>query len=312
MALYREALPQLSDRLFLSDSGLETTRIFHEGYELPLFAAIGLMADEAGRQRLDRYYREHAAIAAEAHTGLILESATWRASADWGALLHYLPEKLASLNRAMIAMLVDVRADFPEKSRPIVISGCIGPRGDGYDGSASMSAEEAQSYHAVQIRTFAETEADMVHAMTMTYPEEAIGILRAARQAEIPCAISFTVETDGVLPDGTALGAAIRRVEEETDGSAAYYGINCAHPTHFEQVLDPTSDWVKRLREARANASRQSHAELDEAEVLDAGNATELAQEYVQLCATVPSFTVLGGCCGTDLSHLRAIASSLA
>ena len=311
MSRYRHQLPQLSDDVFLTDSGLETTLIFHDGLDLPQFAAFWLLADSAGRQRLDRYFREHAAVAAEAGVGFILEAATWRASPDWGALLGYSADELAQANRDAIAMLVDLRQQIDDGARPLVVSGAIGPRGDGYDGSALMSAEEAADYHAVQIETFAGTEADMVNAMTMTYPGEAIGIVRAARDAGMPCAISFTVETDGTLPDGTALGEAIRQVEDATDGSAAYFAINCAHPSHFAAVLDPAADWAQRLRGIRANASRQSHDEHDNADVLDDGDPDELAEDYARLRATLPALTVLGGCCGTDLRHVRAIAASL-
>ena len=192
-----------------------------------------------------------------------------------------------------------------------MVSGCIGPRGDGYDGTARMDAQQARDYHAVQVETLTATDADMVNAMTITYVDEAVGIVRAAQDAEIPVAISFTVETDGALPDGTPLGEAIERVDDATGGSAAYFGINCAHPTHFAHVLDPVAPWAPRLRGLRANASRRTHAELDGSESLDAGDALELATQYANLRDTFPSLTILGGCCGTDVSHLRAIADVL-
>jgi S-methylmethionine-dependent homocysteine/selenocysteine methylase len=311
MARYRDALPQLAPELFLTDTGLETTLIFHHGYDLPHFAAITLLQDEAGRERLDRYFLEHAQVAAELGVGFILESATWRASADWGDLLGYSPAALAEANRMAIAQLVDLRYGLERGERDIVVSGCIGPRGDGYDGTARMSAQQAHDYHAAQVETFAETAADMVNAMTITYPEEAIGIVHAADQAQVPVAISFTVESDGALPDGTKLGAAVERVDDATGGSPAYYGINCAHPTHFAHVLDPAAPWTRRLRSIRANASRRTHIELDESDSLDAGDALELGAQYAELRGTFPGLTVLGGCCWTDVSHLRAIAGTL-
>jgi len=311
MARYRDALPQLASEVFLTDTGLETTLIFHDGYDLPHFAAITLLQDKAGREHLDRYFLEHAQVAAQWGVGFILESVTWRASADWGHLLGYTPAALAEANRMAIAQLVDLRSRLEEGGRDIVVSGCIGPRGDGYDGTARMSAQQAHDYHAAQVETFAETAADMVNAMTITYPDEAIGIVRAADQAEVPIAISFTVESDGALPDGTNLGAAIEWVDDATGGSAAYYGVNCAHPTHFAHVLDPAASWTRRLRSVRANASCRTHAELDESDSLDAGNAFELGAQYAQLRDTFPGLTILGGCCGTDVSHLRAIAGTL-
>ena len=243
--------------------------------------------------------------------GFILESATWRASSDWGNLLGYTPDALAEANRVAIHQLVNLRSQLGEDEGDVVVSGCIGPRGDGYDGTARMDAQQARDYHAVQVETLTATDADMVNAMTITYADEAVGIVRAAEEAEIPVAISFTVETDGALPDGTPLGEAIERVDDATGGSAAYYGINCAHPTHFAHVLDPAAPWTPRLRGLRANASRRTHAELDGSESLDAGDALELATQYANLRDTFPSLTILGGCCGTDVSHLRAIADVL-
>jgi len=310
MARHRNELPQLADTVFLTDTGIETTLIFHDGFDLPYFAAVTLLRDEAGRQRLDRYFLDHAQLAAQSGTGFIIESATWRASPDWGDLLGYSRAALADANRLAVESLVAQRSEL-DSDIDVVVSGCIGPRGDGYDGTALMAAKQARDYHAEQVQTFAGTDADMVHAMTMTYPDEAVGVVLAAREAEIPVAISFTVETDGVLPDGTGLGEAIERVDDATGGAAAYFAINCAHPTHFAHVLDPDAAWSQRLRGVRANASRKSHAELDESESLDPGDPVELGAQYADLRRRSPNLTVLGGCCGTDVRHLQAIADAL-
>ena len=189
-----------------------------------------------------------------------------------------------------------------------MISGCVGPRGDGYVIGETMSAEEAEAYHSTQIGTFAETAADLVTAITMTYADEAVGVVRAARAAGMPVVISFTVETDGRLPSGQSLGEAIEEVDVRTDGYAAYFMVNCAHPSHFDSVLEPGSGWTDRVMGLRANASRLSHAELDEAEELDVGNPEELALEYVALRERLPQLTVLGGCCGTDHRHIEAMS----
>lgn len=308
MPVFRDALPQLGDRVFLTDTGIETTLIFHDGYELPHFAAVTLLRDEAGRRRLDRYFLEHADVAAKTGTGFILESATWRASTDWGNLLGYSRSELAEANRLAIHSLIELRSRL---DMDVVVSGCIGPRGDGYDGTARMTAKQACDYHSEQVQTLAGTDADMVHAMTIAYPDEAVGVVRAAYEAQVPVAISFMLETDGALPDGTGLGEAIERVDDATGGTAAYYAINCAHPTHFAQILDPGAAWTQRLRGVRANASRLSHAELDELPSLDSGDPAELGAQYADLRTTCPSLTILGGCCGTDVRHLRAIADVL-
>jgi len=306
-ARYRDALPQLTDTPFLTDGGLETTLIFHDGHDLPHFAAYDLLTRDGGEEALRRYFEPYARLAARFGVGIVLETVTWRANADWAERLGHSPEQLAALNRRAVEILEEVRAARETEGSPIVISGCVGPRGDGYVVGDAMTAAEAEGYHASQIGTFAETSADLVTALTMTYADEAVGIVRAARASRMPVVISFTVETDGRLPSGQPLRAAIENVDASTDGYASYFMVNCAHPSHFEGVLEPGSEWTDRVMGLRANASRLSHAELDEAEELDTGNPEELALEYVALRERLPRLTVLGGCCGTDDRHVEAM-----
>lgn len=310
MTKYRNALPQMNGQLFLTDGGIETTLIFHEGLDLPDFAAFHLLNTSKGEAALYKYFSTYAEIAKKFGTGLILESATWRANADWGARIGYSTGTLANANRKAIHLLKKIREEFESEWTPVVISGCIGPRGDGYIPDSSMTAQEAESYHWQQIETFAGTAVDMVTAITMNYMEEAIGIARAAQKANLPVAISFTVETDGNLPTGQTLRSAIEQVDEATLGYPAYYMINCAHPTHFEHVLTEGGGWVERIRGVRANASRRSHAELNEAPDLDMGNPVELGMQYSQLKNRLPHLNVMGGCCGTDHRHVEQIAEA--
>ena len=309
MPAYRDQLPQLDGRLFLTDGGIETTLIFHEGFELPYFAAFHLLRDERGRSALRSYYARYAAIARREGLGFILESPTWRASADWGEKLGYSERDLARANRDSIALMQELRKEFETPRAPVVISGCVGPRGDGYDPGQLMSPSEAEGYHLAQIRAFAEAGADMVTAITITNANEAIGIARAARRSGMPAAISFTLETDGRLPTGQTLKNAIEEVDNATSGSPAYYMINCAHPTHFESALSG-GPWAKRIRGVRANASRRSHQELNDAPDLDDGDPAELGHQYGDMLRLHPQINVLGGCCGTDHRHIEHICQS--
>ncbi len=295
MARYRSALPQLAGGLFLTDGGLETTLIFHEGVELPDFAAFTLLNSPDGEGALRAYYRTYADIAARFGAGLILESPTWRANADWGARLGYTPAALADANRRALALLEGVRDDYEARGTPVVVSGCVGPRGDGYVPDRAMSADEAATYHRAQIETFAAAGADMVCAMTLNYVEEAVGVARAAERAGVPVALSFTVETDGALPTGQALGAAVAQVDAATAGYPCYYMVNCAHPTHVERGLAAPGPWMERLRGLRANASRMSHAELNEAPALDAGDPAEFGREHAALVARLPGLSGSSG-----------------
>jgi S-methylmethionine-dependent homocysteine/selenocysteine methylase len=310
MARYRDHLPQLDADVFLTDGGLETTLIFDDRIDLPDFAAFTLLDDADGRAALVRYFDSYAAIARRDQVGIVLETPTWRASPDWAVRRGYVVDDLARIHRDSVDLLVDIRRRHQNRTTPVVISGCVGPRGDGYHPDALMTVTEARDYHASAIQTYADTPADFVTAITMTYPDEAIGIAQAARAAAIPAVISFTVETDGRLPTGQPLSEAIITVDEASGRYPAYYMVNCAHPSHFADVLDPGRPWTHRIMGIRANASKLSHAELDEAEELDSGDPDELAADYRTLRRDLPGLSVLGGCCGTNHRHIDAISSA--
>ena len=292
---------------YVTDGGLETDLIFHFGADLPEFAAFPLVEDEEGRVLLTRYYDGYAAIAAKAGVGLLLEAPTWRANPDWAGQLGYSLDDLDAANRSAVGLAEEIGAAGEAKGTPIVVNGVIGPRGDGYDPGALMSPGEAETYHGRQVATFADSAVDMVTAVTMTNAEEAIGIARAARAHDVPAVISFTLETDGRLPDGQSLRAAIDRVDAETGGSVAYFMINCAHPSHFADVLADDGAWRERIGGLRANASAKSHAELDDAQELDEGDPAALGAEHSALRPRLGAVSVLGGCCGTDCRHVEAI-----
>src|SRR5262245_8469009 len=310
MSQYRKNLPQLRGGLFLTDGGIETTLIFHDRLELPHFAAFHLLKDAAGAAALRRYFARYAEIARANGTGFILESPTWRASSDWGDKLGYSAGALAAANARSIGLMQELRTTFQSDRTPIVVSGCVGPRGDGYDPGTVMSPDEAQAYHGRQIGALAQRHPGVGPAITMTNASAAIGLARAARAADMPVAVSFTVETDGRLPTGQSLKEAIAEVDEATGSAPAYYMINCAHPTHFEAVLAGKGAWLDRIRGLRANASKRSHAELNEAPDLDAGDPAELGREHGAIVIGRPDINVLGGCCGTDHRHIEQICTA--
>lgn len=302
-------LPQL-DRPFLTDAGLETDLIFNRGIDLPYFASVTLLATEDGKRALKDYFRGFLDLAARMGSGLVLESATWRAGPDWAEPLGLSVAGLDQLNRDAIALLHALRDDYRDAVPDVVISGCLGPRGDGYDPGRIMSVEEAEAYHRHQAGVLYDAGVDMLSAITMTNILEAIGIARAAQVLGAPAAISFTVETNGRLPTGDTLADAVKAVDDATGAAPAYYMINCAHPAHFTQSLDPDAAWTSRIKGLRANASRCSHAELDAMTELDIGDPDELAALHRDLRVRLPGINVLGGCCGTDLRHVTLIAEA--
>lgn len=311
MPKYRQ-LPQLDADRFLTDGGIETTLIFDDGFDLPDFAAFPLLDGAGGRAALFRYFESYLDIAVRDRVGIVLETPTWRASADWAARLGYSSADLARVNRGAVEMLLELRSRYETATTPVVVSGCVGPRGDGYVVTTTMTTDEARDYHAEQVQTFAGTEVDLVTAITMVYAEEAIGVTEAARAAGLPVVISFTVETDGRLPTGQSLGDAIEAVDAATASYPAYFMISCAHPAHFSQAFDPAPPWAARVGGVRVNASTLSHAELDAAEELDAGDPADLATRCRELHDRLPALRVLGGCCGTSSRHIDAMSRALA
>jgi len=307
MAKYRTALPQLAESTFLTDGGLETTLIFNQGIDLPYFASFDLLMNVDGRKVLREYYQNYIAISKANCKGFILEAATWRANPDWIEKIGYSFDQIDFINKTAIKELEIIRNNHEKEDFKMPISACIGPRGDGYSPKNKMSIKIAEEYHSFQIKILAETNADLISAMTMNYNEEAIGIVNAAKKYNIPVVISYTVETDGRLPSGDSLKEAITTLDKLTDNYVSYFMINCAHPNHFTNVLKTTGNWSGRIGGIRANASTKSHAELDESETLDEGDKDDLAKCYKDLKTLLPNLNVIGGCCGTDHTHMDKI-----
>jgi len=295
------------DKPLLIDGGLETTLVFHHGIELNHFAAFELLNKPKTRELIMAYYRKYLDLAKTYGTGFILESATWRANPDWGAKLGFSKQGLNDINQLAIQQLQKLKESYMDAIDPILISGCIGPRSDGYVVANKMDIDTAAAYHSAQIKAFKNACADMASALTLNYIDEGLGIAVAARKIGLPIVLSFTVETDGNLPSGETLQEAIETIDHSTDNYPMYYMVNCAHPSHFAHRLKETSKWKERIMGLRANASHKSHAELDEATSLDAGDVIDLAIWYKTLQLRLPNLRVYGGCCGTDESHIEAI-----
>lgn len=310
MPRYRNALPQLSGDMFLCDAGLETDLIFNHGIEIREFAAHTLLPTRGGRAALTRYFEGFLNLAKERDAGFILDSATWKAHRHWARDLGADATELRAANEGSIRYIGELRDRFAHNAKPIVLNAIIGPCGDAYRPDVAISTDQAEDYHAEQLGWIADTEADMVTAVTFNQASEAAGLVRAARSAGLPAVVSFTVETDGALPTGQSMADAIAEVDDASDSYPAYFMINCAHPQHFSKIL-VDAPWARRIRGIRANASRKSHAELDEAPALDAGNPAEMAGQYRELEDRMPWLNIFGGCCGTDLRHVTEIAGAV-
>lgn len=298
-----------SDRpsVSITDGGIETDIIFNKGADLPFFAAFPLNDSADGRKVIGAYYRDYLPVAKAAGRSFLFATDTWRASPDWADQLGYDRALLRQNNRTAVALCAELAAEFAASGVASTIAGIVGPRRDAWQCDTGMTIGEAYDYHGLQIDAFAGTAASSVQAYTLTNTPEAIGIARAARQAGLPVVLSFTVETDGRLPGGKALGAAIAEVDEATGGYPDYYMVNCAHPRHFAQPLSRGEAWTGRIGGLRANASTKSHAELDAAPEIDIGDIEALALDHIDLLAALPNLRLIGGCCGTDHRHVAAI-----
>ena len=276
--------------LTLTDAGMETALIFHQGVDLPCFAAFPLVETEDGRRALRDYFRPFLDLARDRGLPFLLDAPTWRANPDWGRELGYDLEGIAAVNRRAVAFVDDLRHEELAAGSPaILVEALVGPRGDGYAPDSMMSAQEAEAYHAVQLEALADTAADRVAAMTIADADEAVGIVRAAAAVGLPITVGLTLETDG---------------------AAGGFMLNCAHPAHFAGILAAGGGWSDRIGAVRVNASMLSHAELDAAEELDDGDPADLAARYLGLRDLLPGLEVVGGCCGTDVRHVTAIADA--
>jgi S-methylmethionine-dependent homocysteine/selenocysteine methylase len=310
MSIYRNNLPQMTGEIFLTDAGLETDLIFNKDIEIREFAAHTLLPEDKGRAALEDYLKGFLELADKTGTGIILDSPTWKAHMHWAQDLDATEGDLQSANQEAVDMIASLRKDFSNNTKPIVLNGVVGPRGDAYAPDQLLSVVESRNYHAQQLSWLAKTAVDMVTALTFTQADEATGFVLAAKDVSLPCVVSFTVETDGNLPTGQSMASAIEQVDKDSDGYAAYFMINCAHPDHFSHLLGD-EPWARRIRGIRCNASRMSHAELDECETLDDGNPHEFGSQYRQIKETMPWLNVFGGCCGSDLRHVTEIANSV-
>jgi S-methylmethionine-dependent homocysteine/selenocysteine methylase len=310
MSTQRQPTPWPSlDTVVVTDAGLETWLVFEHGVDLPAFAAYPLASSPEGRALLVEYYDQYAEIARSIDAAVVLEAATWRANPDWAATLGHDRVTLAELISACVGVVDSVRSRW-SSDQPFLIGGTVGPRGDGYRIDSMMEVDAAADYHSFQVGCMAAAGVDVVTALTMGYIEEAVGIAGAAEAVGLPVIVSYTLETDGRLPSGMSLADAIEATDLATSGYPTHYMINCAHPVHFDQVLDGSAPWATRIGGLRANASQLSHAELDEMVELDAGDPDDLAARYVGLRAALPRLQVVGGCCGTDHRHVAAIAAA--
>lgn len=311
MAKYREHVGELlRNGVVLGDSGLETTLIYDEGWELPCFATFPFMKSERGRQRLKQYWMDHIDFAENSKcSSFLLGGIGWRCNRDWGTKLGYSQSALDEFIRLSVSDQIALRAEKETDRIKILLVGNMGGRGDGYKPESLMTSEEARDYHRHQISTYKALEIDVLLFNTVSYIDEALGVAEAAKCLDMPILLSFTLEMDGCLPSGQTLADAIRSIDTATNSYPIGYLINCVHPGQaLDHLLCYRSEaWTCRLLGVKGNASRKSHAELNDSLTLDRGDVEDFGECYRQLREVYPGMNIFGGCCGTDLDHLRSL-----
>ncbi|MEK6246706.1 MAG: homocysteine S-methyltransferase family protein, partial [Planctomycetales bacterium] len=274
----KRRLPGPEDKLFLTEAGIETTMMYKKGWELRHFCLFELLQNDRFVDDLRAYHTRIIEVALEHKVGHLLDGVHYRASPDWGTLLGMSEKQLAELTAKGIEIYAELSREYATEDTPIPVGCCIGPRGDAYDASLVMSADDAEAYHSVQIATAKSAGADFVSALTFNDINEAIGVTRAACAAEMPIIMSFSLNKEATLKTGPTLGEAIRAVEEATGHAPLFYMINCNHPIDFAPAIETPGPWINRLKGIRPNASSLDHGLLCKLGHLEEGDPVELGQ----------------------------------
>ena len=305
----RRLAPQAAGTHFLTEGGQETEVMYRFGHELPEFAMYPLLDRPEAMAALTGMYQRYLEVAARAGFSVLMGGLDYRASPDWGAKLGYSPEALAQAQLRCIEFLRTVAAPFRARIPQILISGVAGPRGDAYSLNATITAQAAEEYHLVQLRTLAQAGVDLVTAMTFNSVPEAIGVARAAARVNLPLIVSFTLDSGTTrLKSGPTLREAIETTDREAgEAKPDFYGINCSHPLEFVPAMEP-GDWIERVRMLRPNASAMDKIALCKIGHLEEGDPEDLGRRMGELAGRYPHIDVWGGCCGTWDTHLEQIA----
>ncbi|MEH6478277.1 MAG: homocysteine S-methyltransferase family protein [Sneathiella sp.] len=308
----RKFFPSQQDGTFyLTEGGTETEIMYKFGYELPQFAMFPLLDNPQAFAELQDMYRRYLDTAAKHQFKVLMGGLDYRASPDWGKKLGYSEDGLADMQHRSIKFLRDIAKPYEDQIPGILIVGIIGPRGDAYSLNKTITADEAEDYHGVQLATLKSAEVDLVWAATFNNIPEAIGVSRAAAQAELPICISFSLDSNNRLNSGPTVKQAIETVDFETgDAKPDFYGINCSHPLELEPALE-AGDWFKRVRNIRPNAVLMDKISLCKLGHLEEGDPVELGQQLGDLARRYPHIDIWGGCCGTWETHLDHIATNI-
>jgi S-methylmethionine-dependent homocysteine/selenocysteine methylase len=297
---------------YLTEGGQETEILYKYGFELPQFAMFPLLDDPSAMAELRRMYDRYLDTAAFHGFGAVVGGLDYRASPDWGSLLGYSNEALAGMQLRAIDFLRDVARPHESQLPALKYAGIVGPRGDAYELNETITAEQAEEYHSVQLGTLARAGVDLVEAMTFNGVPEVIGLARAAARVGLPLAVSFTIDNStSRLVSGPTLKEAIETIDAQAGADRpAFYGINCSHPLEFIPAIEAGS-WFERVRVLRPNAAMMDKISLCTLGHLESGDPEHLGELMGELARQYPHIDMWGGCCGTWNTHLDEIARNV-
>ena len=302
--------PQEEGRFYLTEGGTETELMYKHGFELPHFAMFPLLDNPEAVSKMREMFRSYLDVAAKHEFCALMGGLDYRASPDWGELLGYSPAGLSDANLQSIEFLRDVAGEYSSDIPEILFQGLIGPRGDAYERNETITENEAEDYHAVQLETLKKADVDLALAITFNNIPESVGVARAAAEIGIPLAISLTLDSSSKLRSGPSLAEAITTIDKEPDQSPEYYLINCSHPVEYEPAIEP-GEWIERIRGVRPNASKMEKIALCKIGHLEDGDPEELGTLCGDLARRYPHMDIWGGCCGTWDKHLDEIARNV-
>ena len=310
MNTYKNFPSQQPDHYYMCEGGTETEVMYKHGFELPHFAMFPLLENPDAVSVMREMFRNYLKIAAKHRMSALMGGLDYRASPDWGTLLGYSSAGLAEANLRAIDFLRDIAKEYVREIPQILIQGILGPRGDAYSTNHTITENEAEDYHSIQLATLKQANVDLAFAMTFNNIPESIGLARAAAKIEIPLAISLSLDSSSRLNSGPSLAQAIQKIDSATHGSTAFYLVNCVHPVEYEPAL-VAGDWIKRIRGVRPNASKMDKMSLCKLGYLEQGDPVELGKQVGDLMSRYSHMDICGGCCGTWDVHLDEIGKNV-
>ncbi len=279
----------------------------------PQIAHSAMVYGKKGREILRKIYSGYLDVGKKYNCPVISLAPTWRANPE-RIKKSIFKNKKKEINKDCVDFLNEIRNSYSGYSSSIFIGGMMACKGNAYDPKEALSENAAKSFHQEQAGYLAESKIDFIKAATLPALSEALGIAAAISTYNVPYVLSFVINRDAALLDGTPIHKAIEIIDSETDVNPLFYMVNCVHPTIFEEAISMESkifpDILNRIVGFQANSSLKSPAELDNLSFPDTIQPGEFADLMISIHKKF-GIKILGGCCGTDDSHINALARKL-